>query len=47
MLTFGAYGLGMATVVSGVTMLVAFGRRSLIERVRPLARRMDAIAEGR
>jgi len=44
MLTFGAYGLGMATVVSGVTMLVAFGRRSLIERVRPFARRMDAIA---
>ena len=44
MLAFVAYGLGMATVVSGITAFVAVGRRSVIERVRPLARRMDAIA---
>lgn len=44
MLAFGAYGLGMATVVTGITAFVAVGRRSVIERVRPLARRMDAIA---
>jgi cytochrome c-type biogenesis protein len=44
MLAFGAYGIGMATVVSGSTMLVAAGRRSLIERVRSIARRIDAIA---
>lgn len=43
-LTFVAYGSGMALVVAAITVLVAGGRRTLIDRVRPLARRLDRVA---
>lgn len=43
-LTFVAYGSGMSIVVSGITVLVAAGRRTLIDRIRPLACRIDVLA---
>lgn len=43
-LTFMAYGSGMALVVAGITVLVAAGRRALIDRIRPLGRRIDRLA---
>lgn len=43
-LTFVAYGLGMAMVVAGITVLVAGGRRTLIDHVRHLGRRLDLVA---
>lgn len=42
--TFAAYGAGMAVVVVGITALVAGGRRTIIDRIRPLARRVDAVS---
>lgn len=44
LLIFLMYGLGMAIVVSGLTVLVAGGRRTLVERMRSLGRRVDLIA---
>lgn len=41
---FGAYGAGMATAVTGVTFLVAGGRKTLITRIRRLARHLDTIS---
>lgn len=43
-LTFLAYGLGMAMVVAGITVLVAGGRRTLIDRIRHVGRRIDLVA---
>lgn len=43
-LTFVAYGSGMAIVVAGITVLVAGGRRALVDRVRHAGRRIDLVA---
>lgn len=43
-LTFVAYGAGMALVVVGLTVAVAGGHRAIIDRIRPLASRLDAIS---
>ncbi len=43
-LTFVAYGAGMAVVVVGLTLAVAGGRRTIIDRMRPLASRLDVIS---
>lgn len=41
---FVAYATGMAMVVAGITVLVAGGRRALIDRIRPLAKRIDLLS---
>ncbi|CAN5790542.1 hypothetical protein BH23ACT5_BH23ACT5_22310 [soil metagenome] len=43
-LTFVAYGGGMAVVVVGLTLAVAGGRRAIVDRMRPLASRLDQIS---
>jgi cytochrome c-type biogenesis protein len=43
-LTFVAYGAGMALVVVGLTVAVAGGHRTIIDRIRPIASRLDAIS---
>lgn len=43
-LVFVAYGLGMAIVVSGLTVLVAGGRRAVVNRIRAFGRRVDALS---
>lgn len=43
-LTFVAYGAGMSTVVVGLTILVARGRKGFIARIRPLASKLDAVS---
>ena len=43
-LTFVAYGSGMAVVVTGLTVAVAAGRKSIVDRIRPLAARLDRIS---
>ena len=42
--TFVSYGAGMAVVVVGLTVAVAAGRRSIVDKVRPLAARLDRIS---
>lgn len=44
LLTFVAYAVGMAIVVTGITVLVAGGRRALVGRIRMLGRRLDVIS---
>ncbi len=44
LLIFLTYGTGMALVVVGITIGVAEGRRSIIERVRLIGRRIDLIS---
>lgn len=41
---FTAYGLGMALVVAGTTAAVAAGKRAIVDRLRPLAARLDRIS---
>ncbi len=43
-LIFLTYGLGMAIVVSGLTVVVAGGRRSVVDRMRSLGRRIDLVS---
>jgi cytochrome c-type biogenesis protein len=43
-LAFAAYGLGMATAVTGITFIVAGGQKSLIGRIRLLSRHLDNIS---
>jgi cytochrome c-type biogenesis protein len=42
--TFVAYGSGMALVVVALTVAVAAGRRTIIDRIRPLAARLDQVS---
>ncbi|MGI8516793.1 MAG: cytochrome c biogenesis CcdA family protein [Acidimicrobiia bacterium] len=44
LLIFLTYGLGMALVVVGITLAVAEGRRSIVERIRSFGRRLDLIS---
>ena len=43
-LAFAAYGAGMATAVTGVTLVVASGKKGLMARIRRLARHLDTIS---
>ncbi len=43
-LAFAAYGAGMATAVTGVTFVVAGGKKGLMSRIRRLARHLDTIS---
>jgi cytochrome c-type biogenesis protein len=43
-LAFAAYGAGMATAVTGVTFVVAGGKKGLMTRIRRLARHLDTIS---
>jgi cytochrome c-type biogenesis protein len=43
-LAFAAYGAGMATAVTGVTFVVASGKKGLMARIRLLARHLDTIS---
>ncbi len=43
-LAFAAYGAGMATAVTGVTFVVAGGKKGLMARIRRLARHLDTIS---
>lgn len=43
-LAFAAYGAGMATAVTGVTFVVAGGKKTLMARIRRLARHLDTIS---
>jgi cytochrome c-type biogenesis protein len=44
LLTFVSYAVGMAIVVTGITVLVAGGRSALIGRIRMLGRRLDVVS---
>lgn len=43
-LAFTAYGAGMATAVTGVTFVVAGGKRTVMVKIRRLARHLDTIS---
>ncbi|MEX2279216.1 MAG: cytochrome c biogenesis CcdA family protein [Acidimicrobiia bacterium] len=43
-LAFTAYGAGMATAVTGVTFVVAGGKKTVLAKIRRLARHMDTIS---
>lgn len=43
-LTFVVYGAGMGLMVVGVTVALAMGRTNLVDRIRPLAARLDHIS---
>jgi cytochrome c-type biogenesis protein len=43
-LGFAAYGAGMATAVTGVTLVVAGGKSTLLTRIRRLSRHLDTIS---
>lgn len=43
-LAFTAYGAGMATVVTGVTFVVAGGRKTVVARLRSLSRHLNKIS---
>ncbi|MEX2322649.1 MAG: cytochrome c biogenesis protein CcdA [Acidimicrobiia bacterium] len=44
LITFAAYGLGMALSVTVITVAIGLGRDRIVERIRPLAARLHIIA---
>lgn len=43
-LAFTAYGAGMATVVTGITFIVAGGRKTIVARLRSFSRHLDKVS---